>query len=63
VILLTLGSLLSKHADEMNMPLVRFPVGALLTSKSGPQEHKFLLNDLALENCFDLVKRTVQIMN
>ena len=44
------GSLVSRHAEFVNTPLVRLPVGAALAFKSCPQVHKFLLNALALEN-------------
>lgn len=44
------GSLVSRHAEFVNIPLVKLPVGAALAFRSCPQVHKFLLNALALEN-------------
>ena len=45
-----LGSLVSRQADEVNNPLVKFPVETKLTFKSGPHEQRSLLNAFALEN-------------
>ena len=45
-----LGSLVSRQADDVNMPRVKLPVGTKLTFRSGPHEQRSLLNAFALEN-------------
>lgn len=41
---------MARQADDVNMPLVKLPVGTMLTFKRDPQEQRSLLNAFALEN-------------
>jgi hypothetical protein len=42
----------ARQADDVNMPLVKLPVGTMLTFKRDPQEQRSLLNAFALENYY-----------
>lgn len=50
VMLAMLGSLVLRQADDVNKPLVKFPLGTKVRFRSGPHEQRSLLNDFALEN-------------
>ena len=45
-----LGSVVLRHADDVNKPLVKLPVGTKVRFRSDPHEQRLLLNAFALEN-------------
>ena len=46
---------MARQADDVNMPLVKLPVGTMLTFKRDPQEQRSLLNAFALENYYTFI--------
>lgn len=50
VMLAVLGSLVLRQADDVNKPLVKFPLVTNVRFRSGPHEQRSLLNAFALEN-------------